>query len=303
MLDDGSTDDSLDIVSRYDDPRIRIERNERNLGIPATRNRGLELARGEYIALLDSDDLAAPNRLERQVAFLDAHPQFAEIGSWCRFVDETATRKLGLKRHAIDPRVIAAEMPFRCPISNRSVLGRAKILREHPYREAFPVCSDVDVHARIARHHPIGNLPEVLVYGRQHGGRITVPDDARRPLIRAKIKRPLLVDLGLDPSADDLARHLSLGRKEGGSRVDAAYLAWAAEWLTTLHAANEATRRYDPATFSRVLGATWERTCWHGRRKLGWRLVREVLRTPWVRGAVESFARTSWDHVAKPQPA
>ena len=64
----------------YDDPRVRVVKNEKNLGLPYTRNRGLELARGDYIALLDSDDISLPDRLACQVEFLDAHPDYAEVG-------------------------------------------------------------------------------------------------------------------------------------------------------------------------------------------------------------------------------
>ena len=70
LVDDGSTDRSVEVLRSYDDARIRVVCNEHNLGIPQTRNRGLELARGVYIALLDSDDQACPDRLIKQVAFL-----------------------------------------------------------------------------------------------------------------------------------------------------------------------------------------------------------------------------------------
>ena len=67
LIDDGSTDLSLERMRAYTDPRVRIVCNKRNRGIPRTRNTGLQLARGKYIAMLDSDDLAHPKRLEKQV--------------------------------------------------------------------------------------------------------------------------------------------------------------------------------------------------------------------------------------------
>jgi len=75
LIDDGSTDGTVDIMRSYTDPRLRIIRNEKNLGIPKTRNKGIEHARGEYIAMLDSDDRAYPTRLEKQAAFMDRHPK------------------------------------------------------------------------------------------------------------------------------------------------------------------------------------------------------------------------------------
>ena len=71
VVDDGSTDGSETVVASLDDNRIRLIRHDRNRGIPAARNSGLEAARGDYIAWLDSDDVARPHRLERQLAFLE----------------------------------------------------------------------------------------------------------------------------------------------------------------------------------------------------------------------------------------
>ena len=66
----------------FTDPRIRLVRNEVNIGIAKMHNKGIDLARGEYIAMLDHDDVSYPQRLAQQVAFLDAHPDYALIGTW-----------------------------------------------------------------------------------------------------------------------------------------------------------------------------------------------------------------------------
>src|ERR1700749_735753 len=72
-INDGSTDKSVDILRSIDDPRLRIVENPKNLGVAATLNRGLDLAEGEFIARMDSDDISAPDRLARQVAFMEAN--------------------------------------------------------------------------------------------------------------------------------------------------------------------------------------------------------------------------------------
>ena len=82
VIDDGSTDGSREAIRSYHDPRIRLMCNETNQGIPKTRNRGIQFARGEYLAFLDSDDWAYPERLAKQVAFLDSHPDYAAVGAW-----------------------------------------------------------------------------------------------------------------------------------------------------------------------------------------------------------------------------
>jgi glycosyltransferase involved in cell wall biosynthesis len=81
VVDDASTDETATILASYDDPRIRVHRFASNGGVSRARNMGLEMARGEYVALQDADDLSYPERLEKQILYLDSHPQVAAVGS------------------------------------------------------------------------------------------------------------------------------------------------------------------------------------------------------------------------------
>ena len=81
IIDDGSTDHTVEIIRSYSDSRIRLYQNERNMGVAATLNRGLDLARGEYIARMDADDISLPERFAKQAAYMDAHPDVAVCGS------------------------------------------------------------------------------------------------------------------------------------------------------------------------------------------------------------------------------
>jgi len=114
VVDDGSSDRTVERIAAYTDPRVRVECNPANLGIPATRNRGLELARGEYIALLDSDDYAYPDRLHRQVDFLDRHPDIVQVGSGCTLMDAEGRRLPRIRRHPLKPEAVDAHLLFHC---------------------------------------------------------------------------------------------------------------------------------------------------------------------------------------------
>ena len=81
IINDGSTDSSLQIIESFKDPRIKLVNNERNLGIIKTRNKGLQLAKGKYIANMDADDISLPTRLEKQFTFLEKNPDVAVIAS------------------------------------------------------------------------------------------------------------------------------------------------------------------------------------------------------------------------------
>ena len=80
IIDDGSTDQSIDLIKAYNDPRIKLIVNKKNIGQSATLNKGLELARGKYIARMDQDDISMPERLKKQMGFMDEYPKFAVPG-------------------------------------------------------------------------------------------------------------------------------------------------------------------------------------------------------------------------------
>lgn len=91
VVDDGSTDTSPSILANYSDPRVRVFQLSKNIGRTPALRHAFDQARGEYIAVLDQDDVSHPERLERQVAFLDNHPDVVLVGSWAQYIDEAGT--------------------------------------------------------------------------------------------------------------------------------------------------------------------------------------------------------------------
>ena len=267
VIDDGSTDGSCEAVLSYDDSRIRLIRNEGNLGIAATRNIALGFARGHYLAFLDSDDMARGDRLAKQTAFLDSHPDHGAVGAWIAWMDGDGHPLEKIKRLATDADTIAAERLFRPGIANSSAMVRTALLRDFPHREDMIVGSDYEMWARFATRHKIANLPETLVRSRQHGQRIT---ELRADLVkrtRCGIYRTQLDALGVDFSDDDLEGHFLLRRMHRvGFTPDAAYVAWAGNWLAGLRTANRGMGLYPEPAFARSLGVFWAKTC----REAGW---------------------------------
>ena len=271
VVDDGSTDRSVDKIRSYTDARIRLISNEENLGIPKTRNKGVELARGQYMAMLDSDDRAFPDRLEKQVAFLDLHPDYAQIGSWCRMMDAQGHVLNKIKRQPVLPNDIHAQFLFRCAMSNRSIMARTAILQEYGYRNDFPRCQDYELHVRLAKKYKLGNIPECLVYGRIHPQQITGQTSELGDAKKQEIISRQLHELGVQFSQEDLAPHLTLSRMQKSHFVpDADYLKWAREWLGRLQRANRQTHCYAEPAFSQALSHKWLQACWAARKKMGW---------------------------------
>jgi hypothetical protein len=170
VVDDGSADHSAEIVRQRADPRLRIITNDRNLGLAPSLNVGLAEARGEFIARLDADDIAMPRRLARQVAFMEANPQVALLGSW--YV-EMPTGHWDLRWH----------LCLTCPFVHSAMLWRRALIAERvgQYDERIIYSEDLDLWLRIAARLEVANVPESLLYLRthQHSMTATYGDRAR----------------------------------------------------------------------------------------------------------------------------
>jgi glycosyltransferase involved in cell wall biosynthesis len=173
LLDNGTGQGLAALGDDGRDPRIRLLSHPTNRGVPASVNAGCAAATGEFIALMDSDDLALPDRFARQLAVLRAEPALALLATHARVVDEAGA--------VIGPQfTLATEAEQReysnysLPITNPTVMGRRAVFLAFPWREEFPIGSDYDFFARVIERHPCRALPEVLLHYRRHGGQITV---------------------------------------------------------------------------------------------------------------------------------
>jgi glycosyltransferase involved in cell wall biosynthesis len=170
IVDDGSTDHSAEIVGGYHDPRIRLVRNSGNLGIVAALNRGIDQARGEYIARMDCDDISMPDRLEKQVAFMERHPEVGVCGAWARVVDVRG-RVVSIRR---SPKGKAAQrLCWRpTPFIHPTCILRSALLKEHGYRPGFPHAEDYELWLRLCRITLFANIGECLLIYRVHDDNI-----------------------------------------------------------------------------------------------------------------------------------
>ena len=278
VIDDGSTDRSRDVVRSYGDPRVRLLCHERNQGLPKTRNAGVDNARGRYLAFLDSDDVAYPTRLAKQVAFLDRHPDHAAVGAWIDWMDEHGHPLGRVKRRPLTAPDVAALRLFRQGIENTASMARTAVLREYRHNERFAVSEDFELWARIAAQHGIANLPEVLVRRRAHPRQTSKDKDEHTRLYRQAIYAQQLEVLGVAYEEQDLVRHHLLRRmRKSGFTPDRAYIDWAETWLLGLQAANTRAGRYPEPSFSQLLAGLWLKACWEAAPGLGWSTIARRL--------------------------
>lgn len=159
IIDDASTDASAAIIQQYNDPRIKYVKNQTNLGISATLNRGLELANTEWIARMDADDISYPDRLEKQFRHCEAVPGCALVSCWARVVTED---KQEVRTERYNSNYYYYNLTFECWIYHPTVLFRKSAVMEVGMY-SVPYAEDYELFWQLLRKYRICNLPEVLL--------------------------------------------------------------------------------------------------------------------------------------------
>lgn len=159
IIDDGSSDDSIDIVHSYSDPRIRFVANEKNLGITATLNRGIELATCELIARMDADDISLPERLQKQFAHFQKDPECAMVASWVTLMKSDGTV---IRVNKKNPAYYYYFQMFNCWIYHPSVMYRKSAVQAvGSYSKTFS--EDFNLWAKVIQKYKFHVIPETLV--------------------------------------------------------------------------------------------------------------------------------------------
>lgn len=171
VVDDGSTDKTLEILKSYQnrDDRVRVI-SRPNTGIVGALNDGLAAAKGEFIARLDADDIAFPERFSKQVAYLNEHPDCVVVGSYVLLIDSEGSpiseAEVMITHKEIDENHINGS-PWQ--IYHTAVLMRRSIAEKiGGYREGYTAAEDVDFFMRMVEHGQVFNLPVPLTKYRQH---------------------------------------------------------------------------------------------------------------------------------------
>ena len=199
VIDDCSTDETVEVVRTIDDPRIHIVQNEKNVGLAENLNRGLALIDTELVARMDGDDIAEPYWLEHEVAILDNHPEIGICsGGFERF--GTSTSLVRFPEHHTD---IMANMLFECSVIVPTF--RMSLYRDHGLRyrtDAFPA-EDYRFWAECLRITKIYNLQETLFHYRMHPTQICTARREEQQRKVAEVRRYMLEWLSPDFSEEE----------------------------------------------------------------------------------------------------
>jgi glycosyltransferase involved in cell wall biosynthesis len=169
IVNDGSSDETETLIAdaMRCDARVRGFYHQ-HAGIAVTLNRGLDLARGRFVARMDADDVAHPDRLETQMAFLEQHPDVVAVGSWAHLIDERGC-KTGELRPATNPAMIARVLAKQNPLVHSSMMFPTEVARRlGGYRKALEGAEDYDLWLRMSECGQLANLPTFLMDLRVH---------------------------------------------------------------------------------------------------------------------------------------
>lgn len=229
---DGSTDETDDVLASVADPRLRVVRQE-NQGIVAALNRGLDLARGEFVARMDGDDLLPPERLERQVAFLRAHPHVVACGTDY----ELFGQRTGVVRMPRTVRQCRGRILFGTCVAHGTAMIRREVLERAGlrYREEYAYAEDFHLFSELARHGELANLDLVGLRYRVHSAQISTARVEAQRDVTVRLVRENLARAGVAGLSPKAVRSW-LWPDGRGARAAARYLLRGAPGLVTCSA-------------------------------------------------------------------
>lgn len=238
IINDASTDNTLNILNEFSDSRIHIINNETNLKVVKTLNKGLDLAKGEFIARMDADDIAHPKRFEKQISFFEAHPNVEFCGTWV----QNYGAEDSIMRAAYTHDSIKARMLFLNPIFHPSVMFKKKSFDRHNLRfdESFTNAEDFGMWAKAIDLVRFANVPEVLLKYRIHAENVSVLKSSNKTVldeIHYRVYREFFKKIGVAFGDNDLILHRKLALVSL-AKLNELELSKYLNWLRKLYDAN-----------------------------------------------------------------
>lgn len=216
VVNDDSTDKTREILDGYVDKRIHVLHNEKNVGIVTSLNRGIKEAKGKYIARIDADDMMHPDRLHKQVKYLENREkeEVVLVGSHHYVINQDGKVK-GMKQYPVSNAEINSVLLFQNPFSHPSIMMRADVAKRVRYSERYPYAEDFHLWFDILKDYKAGNIPECLTYYRIHEDNLSAKNNKPQRENAAALLLDELAILGLDPSLEELKIHLAISSGYG----------------------------------------------------------------------------------------
>ncbi len=257
IVDDASTDGSLDLLQRHPDRRIRIIINQKRLELSRSLNLGLEVALGEYIARMDHDDISYSSRLAEQVRFLDTNPKVDVVGTNARTIGETRQ----IWSYPKSDEDIRSEFIFNSALVHSSVMIRRTTFERYKlrYDPDFKRAQDYELWTRAAADLYFANLDRELVRYRIHTKQVGKQHAQEQQAAASVIRERGLRSLGIQPSTAQIELHNKVSKWDFSA--PGVELGFIEPWLLELEHANRGSKRFPVAAFGRALERRWWAAC------------------------------------------
>lgn len=193
IIDDGSTDSTPNLLNHYNDPRLKILRQE-NQGLTRSLKTAAQIARGSFIARMDADDVSLPDRLEEQVRFMDAHPDYVLCGS--RFQESESGQPQRIPYIQSDEEIRKKASCFNPFCHSTTLFRRDAYEKSGGYDTRIRYGQDFDLWIRLLGQGKAFNLDKVLVTARFHPGSITGRNEKRQLISALKTRRKAYLQFG-----------------------------------------------------------------------------------------------------------
>ncbi|KRD07467.1 hypothetical protein ASE21_18450 [Flavobacterium sp. Root901] len=178
IIDDCSTDSTVAIIENFDDSRINLIRKEKNTGLIYSLNYAVSIAKGEYIARMDGDDICLPQRFEKQLKFLEQNPNIILCGSAIQIINENT-----ILRHPLFHEEIIIKLCFTTSFCHPSVMGKTAVFKENLYDIKYKHAEDYDLWTRLAFKGELANLEEVLLLYRSHEEQVSQANNVHQTTV------------------------------------------------------------------------------------------------------------------------
>lgn len=276
VIDDGSTDKTVEIVESFSDKRIRLLRNGTNLGVAKTLNRGLDLALGKYVARMDADDICYPKRLNIQYNFMEKNPNVGLAGSWVKYFGDQLPV---VERTPSGPEVAKAFMMFDNPIFHPTAIIRKESFDRNNlrYNPNYNRTEDFELWLRASKYFDLDNIEVPLIKFRIHSSSVSSSASNVMGQQACELLKRGVEKFKRDISDEELLLHYKISK---GRRMQSFNeLCQAEAWLLKLIQINDQLEIYNSKAFRKVVGMIWFRLCQNSTNLglISWQMSKKQL--------------------------
>jgi glycosyltransferase involved in cell wall biosynthesis len=258
IINDGSNDASEELILSFKDPRIRYVKNEKNLGLIHTLNKGIDLCKGDYILRMDADDISLPDRIKKQVEFMDQHPEVGVCGS--DYIQFGKGREIFHQSHHAHELILGWTL-FNSSVVHPALIMRSSLLKtENPYfNTEYKHAEDYELWSRLIFRCKFADVPETLLKYRLHSSQVSRVFKAEQIESGNKVRRKLLERLGIKFTEQEFKVHCLIGSSQ--KITDMKDLITLKNWFDDLLQQNKTLKFLPEDILRNILARQWYDAC------------------------------------------